>query len=271
MAASQPRAAFGKPPPERVAHDEDFEEISLVDLLKVIYRRRAIVAVVLVLALVTGAALTLFTTPQYEAEAQVIPVEQPQIIQNWLKSRQAAEFAAVSVGSPLKALLYPGDWDATANGWKGTPHTDAEVATAILGHITNSGSIKDASPVLTVTVQLPDPVIAQKVAQAYLDSLSTLRPELENITRSALFDKYYDGTNAQDAQARAERAAHERSYWIVFDDPTVPTTPVKPRPVLNMALAGVLGVMGGVGVVFGLEWLSKYRADFQRVDPPKSP
>jgi len=41
----------------------------------------------------------------------------------------------------------------------------------------------------------------------------------------------------------------------VVDPAIEPTTPVKPRPKLNMAVAGVLGVMVGVGLAFLLEYL----------------
>ncbi|HEY3315430.1 MAG TPA: Wzz/FepE/Etk N-terminal domain-containing protein [Bacillota bacterium] len=41
----------------------------------------------------------------------------------------------------------------------------------------------------------------------------------------------------------------------VVDPAIEPTTPIKPRPKLNMAVAGVLGVMVGVGLAFVLEYL----------------
>lgn len=246
----------------------DFEEISLLDIARVLYRRRIALAIALVLSLVAGGALTVFTQPQFEAEAQVIPLEHAPIIKSWLGSRQAAEFAVAAAGGALNEILFPDDWDAAAGTWSGTPRTPAEVATLLVEeHTELTGGTTtgaNANPVLRLTVTLPDAQVAAAVAQAYLDSLATLRPELENITRSDLFDQYYDGTNAQEAQARAERAAREKTYWIVFDSPTVPDEPVRPRPVLNMALATVLGVMLGVFAAFGLEWLSKYRAELTR-------
>lgn len=254
--------------------EDDFEEISLVDIVKVVHRRRVALAITLVLSLIAGGAITVFTTPQYQAQAEVVPLEQTVIIRNWLESEQAAQFASTTVGRPVLPVLFPDDWDSSASTWKGVPRTEGEVARELLKHVTVTGGVTTGSspnPTLLVTVKLPDAQVAADVASAYLSSLSTLRPDLENITRSALFDKYYDGTNAQEAQSRAERAAHERSYWIVFDTPSVPEDAVSPRPVLNMALALVLGILAGVMVVFGLEWLSRYRAEFKRVDPPLQP
>ena len=41
----------------------------------------------------------------------------------------------------------------------------------------------------------------------------------------------------------------------VLDDAVVPETPIKPRPALNIAIAGVLGMMVSIFVVFLLEYL----------------
>jgi len=259
------------PPP--AAQQPDFEEISLVDIARVLFRRKIVFVLTVVLALVAGAALTVFTQREYESEAVVIPLEQTDIIKGWLESRQAAEYAQAAVGSDLRAVLYPDDWDAASGQWRGAARSDADVARLLADeHVDVTGGVTtgtNRNPALRLTVTLPDAQVAARVAQAYVDSLQTLRPELENITRADLFDKYYDGTNAQEAQARAERAARENSYWIVFDSPAIPEDPVRPRPVLNMALAGVLGVILAVFVVFGLEWLSKYRGEFERVEPPR--
>lgn len=275
MASSTGRAEFVQPPPSGARPPADeFEEISLVDIVRVLQRRRAVVALVVVLSLVGGGALTLFATPQFEVKAEVIPLEHQLIIRNWLGSRQAAEIVSTSVGPPLNGLLFPEEWDSEAGAWRGLPRSQTDIAAALLEQTSITGgsaSGANANPQLTLTVTLPDAVLATRVAQAYIDSLSALRPELESITRSQLFDKYYDGTNAQEAQARAERAAAEKSYWIVFDTPAVPEAPVSPRPVLNMALATVLGLMGGVFAVFGLEWLSKYKTEFAQVRPPSKP
>lgn len=268
MAASTRGSTFGAPAREVVsASDDEFEEISLVDIVRVLHRRRVVLAAAVVLSLVAGGALTFLTTPVYEAKATLIPLEQGDIIQNWLGSRQAAEFAVQFVGDPLYAALAPDAWDATAASWIGAPLTDRELAQRLAGHVSVDPA-STRSTELGVTVSMTDPVLARDVAAAYVASLTALRPQLENITRSALFDKYYDGTNSQEAQARAETAAREKSYWLTFDEPTIPSSPVKPRPVLYMTLAGVLGVMGGVMLVFMLEWVSKYRSEFTRPLPP---
>lgn len=53
----------------------------------------------------------------------------------------------------------------------------------------------------------------------------------------------------------------------VIDKAEVPINPVKPRPMLNMAIAGVLGVMASVFLVFVLEYMNntvKTPSDIER-------
>lgn len=245
---------------------EEYREVSLVDIARVMYRRRLLLALALAASLAGGAAFAVFTTPEYEARATLIPLEEAEIIENWLGSRQAAEYAVGAVGERLYPSLYPTSYDSTT-GWKGAPPTSTQLALALKGHVIVDPGTRDTA-LIGLRVVLPDPIVAQSVAAAYLDSLDVLRPQLENITRAELFDKYYDGTNAQEAQRRAETTAREKSYWLLFDEPVVPSSPVRPQPVLYMFIAVAIGVVGGVALVFAIEWLSKYRGEFARVEPP---
>lgn len=54
---------------------------------------------------------------------------------------------------------------------------------------------------------------------------------------------------------------------VTIDQAVAPTRPVRPRPMLNMAIAGVLGAMTGLGLVFFIEYLDntlKTAEDVQR-------
>jgi len=254
-----------RPPAAPPMHPDDYEEISLVDIARVLYRRRVIMAVVVALALLGGGALTFLAEPEFEVRGEVIALEHKEIISSWLSSRQAAAFAAQGLGGSLYEVLYPDDWDPATGAWRGSPPSVDEVAIKLGGHV-RATSGRDADTI-QLTVTMGDPQVARDVARAYVVSLDTLRPSRENLTRSVLFDEYYDGTNAQEAQRRAETAAAEKQYWLVFDMPTLPSEPVRPRPALNMALATVLGVMAAVLIAFALEWFDKYRAELKA--PPR--
>lgn len=245
-----------------------FEEITLADLAKTIYRRRVLMAVTFALCLVAGGAITVLTTPQYQASGTVIPLGHDDIVRSWLSSRRAAEISAEAVGERLYGPLFPSTWDDTQQTWRGSVPTSEEIGVALQKHVSVSAGIKSANTPLTVSVTLPDAVLARDVTSAYLAGLEQLRPDLENITRSELFDKYYDGSNAIEAQQRAQAAASEKNYWIVWDLPAIPDERVRPQPGLYMTLAAVGGLAAALALVALVEWLSRYRAEFQRVDAP---
>lgn len=245
----------------------EYRPITIVDIMRVLHGRRIAFGVVLGVAVLAGAAVTLFEVPQYEAHASIIPLSHAHIIESWLESRQGAESVVESMGDALPPVLFPADWDAGSRRWKGEPPSRGQIATALQGHVTVDRQPGEQGSII-VTARFSDPGVAAEVAGRYVDSLEALRPHLENLTRGELFEKYYDGTNAQAAQQRAETSAREQSYWLVFDSPTVPSSPVSPRPLANLAIAAIMGIVLGFILVFLLEWLSRYRADFQRVELP---
>ncbi|NLV92381.1 MAG: hypothetical protein GX030_08320 [Firmicutes bacterium] len=60
-------------------------------------------------------------------------------------------------------------------------------------------------------------------------------------------------TNAERAQAL------DFSYLTAVGNPVPPETPIKPRTMLNTAIAGVLGVFVGVGLALFLEYFESYK------------
>lgn len=236
------------------------EGLNLEDLRAIFRRRRILFAATFVFSLLAGAAFTYFTPPEYESKATVYTLEHSEVIHGWLQSAQAAEHAVIKVGDPLNPILFPEDWDPSAGTWRGPiPPTEVR-ARALLKHVTISDpvvTVTTTTPRVAIVVALPDPTVARDVASAYVDSLDTLRPILENITRSVLFDKYYDGSNAQEAQRRAESVANEKAYWLVFDKPALPSLPTKPRPVLYMSVAASLGLVAGAILVLTVDRVSR--------------
>jgi hypothetical protein len=242
-----------EPPGARRPSEPEWEEVRLADLVATVHRRRALVASFLVVGLLGSVAATVLTEPAYRASATIVPLEQQDLIKNWLESRQAAELVVQQVGPRLSLHL------AEAPG----PGSEGRLADALAKQVTvRATAASRGERLLTVEAELPDPVVARDVAAAYVGSLQALRPQLENITRNDAFIKFYDGSNAQDAQRQAEEVARQRTYWLVLDTPLVPAQPSKPQPVLNIALGLAGGLMLGILAVFGAEWLSRYRAEF---------
>ncbi|KAB2336555.1 capsular biosynthesis protein [Cytobacillus depressus] len=102
------------------------------------------------------------------------------------------------------------------------------------------GSQKD-SQVVAITVQDPDPYMAADIANT---TASVFKREITDIM----------SVNNVSILAKA----------VVKENPT----PVKPQPLLNIAIAIVVGLMAGVGLAFLLEYLDntiKHEQDIERI------
>lgn len=247
------------------------QEVTLADIVRTLWNRKWVLLVTFILVLGGGVAYTLLQTPQYTATSTMVSLEQQDIIQRWLESRQAAAWVGDSLGTPLLSQVFPDDWDASRNDWAGVAPSEERVSKAVADLV----DVSTVPPVsgrtdrtVRVAVTFSDPALARDVANAYLDSLEVVRPTLQNVTESALFQQFYDGQNAQDARRQAHDVALEREYWIVLDPAYTPTEPSSPNVTLNVALSLVLGLLLGVVAAFTAQWISSYRVSSR---PPVVP
>lgn len=249
-----------------VGADPVYREVRLIDVLRILHRRKVVVAGIFLFAILGGVAYTAVQAPEYESSATVIALAHPDIMVEWLESRHAAGLVAADLGDSLTSRLFPDRWDDATSSWRGEPPTSEEAAGAVADMI--SVSKTGEGRILEVTFTYTDPSTTRDVGRAYLRSLDALRPHLENISRQELFDRYFDGSNQADAEQRADLAAKQKTFWLVLDTPSLPESPVRPNPVQNVALAAALGVAAGVGAALFLEWLSKFRAESRPLDLP---
>ena len=248
----------------------EYEEVTLADLVSTIWRRKVVLGVVFSLCVVGAVSVTAFSQRQYEAHATLIPLQDPDIIANYLDSRQAAAWVGEQIGDRLLQELFPSDW--TGTGWRsGAPGSDdiGSAVSRIVNVRSEQTSERDnAERKITITVEFTDPALSRDVANGFLAALENLRPLLENKTRQELFGQFYNGDNEQQARSRAEVEARERDYWLVLDNARTPVAPSSPNVTLNIALGVVLGFMLGIFSVFIVEWASKYRAERRAVVTP---
>lgn len=228
------------------------QEVTLADIVRILWARRFVLLATFLLCVGGGVAYTLLQTPQYTATATLVAVEQQDIIQRWLESRQAAQWVGDELGNPVEDALFP-----NANP---TPEALGR-SIAQLSTVTANPPVSGRlDRTMRVTVAFADPGLARDIANAYLDSLEVIRPQLQNVTESALFAQFYDGQNAADARRQAHEVALEREYWIVIDPAYAPTEPSSPNVSLNVALSVVLGLLLGVVAAFTWQWGANYRA-----------
>jgi hypothetical protein len=248
---------------------EGYNEITLADIVRTLQRRKLVLISVFLVVVLAGVAVTATTAPQYESTATIIPLEHRDIITKWLQSRQAAEHVIESKGHPLLVELFPGRWDGAS--WDPREPNQEEAGKRLASSVSVGSRGQADERFLEITVRLGNPTLARDVAQGYVESLTLLRPDLENITRQEVFPRYYDGTNEQEARRLAEVEARQKDYWLPLDRADLPNSAVVPNTTLNMALSVVLGMMLGVFGVFLVEWIAAYRSQTRRVDVPAPP
>ncbi len=249
---------------------EEYEEITLADIVRTLGKRKLVLGTVFLLVVLAGVAVTVFTPAEYESTTTLVPLEHGDIIKNWLDSRHAAELVATSLGDPLVSELFPDQWNAASQSWIGEPPALEDVGRA-LSERTSVEYRLDRNTndrFLALTVTMTDPLLARDVANAFVATLNTLRPELEEITQQEAFDQYYDGSNQQEAERRAEVTAKQKDYWLVLDKANTPQDQSSPNVMLNLALSVVLGLMLAVFMVFFVEWMQNYRAEAKPVEVP---
>jgi len=102
---------------------------------------------------------------------------------------------------------------------------------------------------------------------ALLNGLPQKELELARLTRDvAVNEEVYMMLRTRYEETRIAENMQTSDVWVV-DPAVVPTSPVSPRPTLNMAIALVLGLFAGVGVAFVLEFLDtslKTQEDVER-------
>lgn len=252
----------------------EVQEVTLADIVRTLWKRKWVLLVVFLLVVGAGTAYTFLQTPQYTSTATIVAIEQQDVIQRWLESRPAAEWVAQELGDPLLSELFADDWSESSNAWRdeapGTVRQGAAVSSLVSVQVNPPVSGR-VDRTMRVVVTFSDAALAADVANAYVDSLDVIRPQLQNITESALFQQFYDGQNSADARRQAHEVALERQYWIDLDPAYAPGDPSSPNVTLNLALSVVLGLLLGVVAAFTAAWIANYRVSSRPPEVPKAP
>jgi capsular polysaccharide biosynthesis protein len=209
------------------------ETISLKELLETIKKQLVLIAVITITAvLVSGVVSYFLLTPIYQASTQILV--------NKANTDQTA-FNPSEVQTNLQLIntynviiKSPAILDIVAKDLNLNM-----TATQLNGKIT-VGSEKE-SQVVNVAVQDADPNMAVKIANKTAEVFQTEIAKIMNVDNVSILAK----ATVADNQA-----------------------PIKPRPLLNVAIALVVGLMAGVGVAFLLEYFNntiKNEQDIERV------
>lgn len=196
------------------------ETISLQELFQTLRKRLALILSLTFLAvLISGIVSYFFMTPIYQASTQLLV--------NQTKSDQPV-YTAGEIQTNLQLI---NTYNVIIKSPAILDIVREELALDMTTQELNSKisvASEQNSQVITVTVHDPDQFIARDIA----NSIATIFPP-----------KVTDIMNVKNVTVLAPATASEFQ------------SPVKPNPMLNMAIASVIGLMLGVGLAFLLEYL----------------
>lgn len=196
------------------------ETISLQDLFKTLKKRLGLIALMTLLAItVAGVVSFLVLTPMYETSTQIL-VNQEQ--------SEASQLTNQNIQTDLQLIN-------TYSVIIKSPAILDEVSSQLgldlsVEQLNNKITVATAenSQVVNVTVQDEDPALAVDIANTTAKVFEGEIQELMNVDNVSIL-----------------------SPAVLKENPS----PVAPNPVLNMAIAAVIGLMLGVGIAFLLEYL----------------
>jgi len=196
------------------------ETISLQELFKTIRKRLSLIAFITAIAItISGVISFAVLTPIYQASTQILVNQEKQ---------DPSTFNAQDIQTDLQLInTYNVIIKTSAILGKVIDELDLDITVGALSNQITVSSEQN-SQVLAITVQDPDPKVAVDIANT---TASVFQEEIQNLMN-------VDNVNVLAAAELGENPS-----------------PIKPDPMLNMAIAAVIGLMLGVGLAFLLEYL----------------
>ena len=258
------------------------DEVNLIDLWRVITKRKRLIFITLVIILSLVGMWLLIAKPVYESRAvlglgQVGSIELPQFVVQRLKEEYRVKDDSEGE-RPLPLLSEVKIMDKTlANGVElvAQAHSAKEAQQFLNSiirtimqrhlHLFDLGRIEQQKQMASL----------EKYRDAIERGLGTLRERITALTKgdAALAglltleqDRLIQQLPQVEQQIVAVRLAMselQSSPTLVLRQPTLPVEPVRPKPALYMVLAGVVGLMLGIFGAFFAEFIGKTRNQLQ--------
>ncbi|WP_243356701.1 YveK family protein [Bacillus litorisediminis] len=207
------------------------ETISLREIFETLKKRFLLIVSITLLAIVASGVISyFFLTPIYQSSTQLL-VNQERTDQSFLNAG-----------------------DIQANLQLINTYSVIIKSPAILGEVIEELSLDLTSPQLNEKIQVQSEQNSQVVTVSVEDPDPALAAEIANTTALVFQDQVVDLMNVNNV--------------TILSEATVSQNPVQPRPLLNMAIALVVGLMVGVGIAFLLEYLDntiKTEQDIEKI------
>ncbi|WP_416145283.1 YveK family protein [Planococcus koreensis] len=207
------------------------ETISLQDLFATLKKRLGLIALMAILAItIAGVISFLVLTPIYETSTQILVNQEQSEASQMINQNIQADLQLINTYSVIiksPAILDQVSSELGLNMTAEQLNSKITVATA------------ENSQVVNVSVQDENPAQAVEIAN----------------TTAAVFEKEIKGLMNVDNVSVLSPA-------VLKSNPS----PVAPTPILNMAIAAVVGLMLGVGIAFLLEYLDTTMKNDQDIE-----
>lgn len=207
------------------------ETISLQDLFATLKKRLGLIALMAILAItIAGVVSFLVLTPIYETSTQILVNQEKTEAAQAINQNIQADLQLINTYSVI--IKSPAILDQVSS----------ELGLDITAEQLNSKitvATAENSQVVNVSVQDEDPALAVDIAN----------------TTASVFEKEIKGLMNVDNVSVLSKA-------VLKDNPT----PVAPNPILNMAIAAVVGLMLGIGIAFLLEYLDTTMKNDQDIE-----
>lgn len=207
------------------------ETISLKELFTTLKKRLGLILIITAIATMTSGVVSyFFITPIYQTSTQIL-VNQSQADQQQFNPNQIQTNLQL-INTYNVIIKSPAILDKVKS------ELNLKESTGALNSKITVGSEKDSQVVL-ITVQDEKPEKAALIANTVA---ATFQSEIKNIMK-------VDNVSILSKADIGEQLS-----------------PIKPKPVLNMAIAFVVGLMSGVGLAFLLEYLDNTIKDEQEIE-----
>jgi receptor protein-tyrosine kinase len=190
--------------------------VELRDYLKVVRRRWRVIVACLIVVVALASVVTLRTTPQYESKARLFVSTSEQSTSDayqggLLATQRVSSYADLPKGERLSSRVIDD---------LGLKMTASDLAAKI-----NTTVVPD-TVILEISVTDPSPIEARRICEAVARELQTFVSDLET------------PPGRSNAPIKAS----------IIDSASLPTSPVTPKPLRNLGLAVVLGLLLGIGL-----------------------
>lgn len=230
--------------------EEPRDGVTLGAVLEVLRRHRAAAAGAAALLFLGGIAATALIEPTYEAEASLMALHEPEELLALLRgdryaltlAQDPALVARIDADGPVEATRLLREHVVMVPSWSSVPD--------------------GTQGVIIIRATWSDAETAALIASAYARHVDSLRPALEEATRSRLWGEYLENAGGDAARADADLDALVAglTYHQVLSEGTRPDAPTHPRWGVNLALSALVGSLSALATPLVIGAVEQARA-----------